>query len=276
MKKQQARNEVQQKIAIKQLRKEAFRLMLFGESPLIVNAWSQKAKLEMLKTHLGIPKVREPKDPYKVFLDSIYRFEDGNYGFPVVAVKEAMATATTDLEGIAKAQIYRNVSVTGRRGFQMAAFADISSPMELAELFSPNPPVIREDMVKLAGISRTPDLRYRAEFFPWALRLNMSYLPDFIDKENLYNLIYQAGFRVGLGEWRQEKGGATGAFRPCTDQEIKQVEKWIQAGPKEPKPIDVAAWVRNVTPDKKEEKKKPTGKRKPNGSGLEHIEERYS
>ena len=256
-------------IEISALQTAAFELMLFGERPLITNAWTRKGLQQMLQKHMQIPTVREAKDPFDQFLQSMYRFEDGNYGFPVVAVKEAMASATTDMEGVAKTQIYRNIFVTGRRGFQLGAFCDLKSPIELAELFSPNPPTIREDVVRLAGIGRTPDLRYRAEFFPWALRLNVSYVKDFIRDVHIFNLVAKAGFTIGLGEWRQEKGGSNGGFRVATEEEKKQVARWIKAGPQQPKPMDVAAWLRSLKVSEKDsvqEEKTPRKGKKDNGA----------
>lgn len=236
-------------INIKRLARSSFNVFLVGETPLIVHAWSQKAKLELLKKHMQQITVREAKDPEDHFLRSIYRMEDGQYGFPVVGVKEAMATSASDLDGVFKTQIYRNVFVTGKRGFQAAAFADLKSPIELAELFSPNPPAIREDMVRLSGRERTPDLRYRAEFWPWCLRLSIGYIDDFISAESILNLLHHAGFRVGLGEWRQEKGGNSGAFHVAEQHEIATCEKWAKAPQKEPVKIDTKEWLRSLQPE---------------------------
>lgn len=242
-----------QMIEIKQLQRSQFKVFLMGDTPLIVQAWSQKAKLEILKKHMQQIRIREAKDPQDHFLRSIYRMEDGQYGFPVVGVKEAMATAAADLEGIHRPDIYKNIFCTGRRGFQRGAFADILSPIELAELFSPNAPTIREDMVKLSGIGRTPDLRYRAEFWPWCLRLNIGYIDSFISAESIFNLLHHAGFRVGLAEWRQEKGGNSGAFHVADAHETKQCEKWAAAKQKEPALIDVKAWLQTLQPEPKQE-----------------------
>lgn len=240
-------------VVIKTLQRSAMKVYLMGDSPLIVHAWDQKARLELLQKHMQHITVRAPKDPYQQFLRCLYRLEDLAYGFPVAGVKEAMATMTVDLEGVSKAQIYRNIWVTGRRGFQYAAFANLRTPHELAEVFSPGPPQVREDMVRLSGISRTPDVRYRAEFFPWALRFSLAYLPEFISNESILNLIHHAGARIGLGEWRQEKGGSNGAFHVADAVESKSIERWIAAGQKEPDVIDVDAWVRSLQPPKKED-----------------------
>lgn len=272
MKKSSATTKAQVAVDIKALQKQSMTVDLFGTSPLITNAWSQKAKLEMLQKHMQIPIVREVKDPYKVFLNSIWRTEDNQYGFPVVGVKEAMATAALDLEGITKAQIYRNIFLTGKRGFQVAAFADLMTPHDLAELFSPNAPKMREDMVRLSGIQRTPDLRYRAEFWPWSLRVNISYLSDFITPNSILNLLQHAGFRVGLGEWRQDKGGVNGSFRVAMEEDQAQIDRWMKQGQKEPKPVDVDAWVKKIRaaqPVSAEKVVKAPKAKRPNGKGVE-------
>lgn len=261
-------------IKIAALRRTHAKIILIGDTPLIVNAWSQKAKWQMLAKHMGKALPRFEKDPYENFLQSMYRFEDGNYGFPVVAVKEAMATVTADLPGVARAQVYRNVVVTGRRGFQVGVFADINSPHELAEIFSPNAPQMREDMVRNSGIARDPDIRYRAEFWPWAMEFTLSYDDQIFDAEGTLNLLARSGFTVGLGEWRQEKGGSNGLFHTSSASEAAQVAKWKKAGPKEPPFVDSKAWLLEMvakTPGKDSARKESAKKPRKNGNGADEV-----
>lgn len=264
---------VSELIKIDALKRTSASVVIFGDTPLIVHAWSQKARLEMLAKQMGKTLARSIKDPYDDFLQSIYRFDDGNFGFPVVAVKAAMATVTADLPDVKRAQVLRNVVVTGRRGFQLGAFADIKAPMELAELFSPNAPAVREDMVKLSGIQKVPDLRYRAEFYPWALEFTLAYDDRIFDKQNLMNLLARAGFTVGLGEWRQEKGGSNGLFKPATPEQAVLVAKWKKAGPKQPTAIDAQAWLSDKLsslPTRDDEVKKlAVGGRRRKGNGAQ-------
>lgn len=257
-------------IKIAALKRTAMKIAIVGDTPLIVHAWSHKAKLMMLAKHMGKPLDRFIKDPYEDFIQSMYRFEDRNYGFPVVAIKEAMATVTADLAGAARAQIYRNVSVTGRRGFQIGVFADLQSPHELGEIFSPNAPQMREDMVRLSGMTRDPDIRYRAEFWPWAMEFSMAFDDQIFDSENLLNLLARAGFSVGLGEWRQEKGGSNGLFHPAEPREIAELAKWKKKGPVEPKHVDSQAWLLNAVanlPTKEEQRQKRAAKKAAKGNG---------
>src|SRR5215831_3095190 len=59
-----------------------FRSWLIGDTPLIVHAWSLKAKMEMLKKQAGATQLaKEKRDPEQDFLDSLYEMgkdEKGN------------------------------------------------------------------------------------------------------------------------------------------------------------------------------------------------------
>src|SRR5262249_50923726 len=143
--------------------------------PLIVHAWSQKAREEMLRKQMKLPVHRETKNPVEAFLRSMYRTDENFYGVPAVGVKNAMVTACTSVEGITKTAARQAFIIVGERGKTKAAFADILSPQDLVRILSPNPPTLREDMVRLAGIGNTADLRYRAEYWPWGAKLVIRY-----------------------------------------------------------------------------------------------------
>lgn len=71
---------------------------LIGDSPLIVHAWSLKAKREMLgKQRKEAKAAKEAKDPKADFEASMYRLAGGGYGFPSVAFKSAAVTAATSV-----------------------------------------------------------------------------------------------------------------------------------------------------------------------------------
>ena len=53
---------------------------------------------------------------------------------------------------------------------------------------------------------------YRPEFQEWAMTLQLEFDSQALSQENILNLIERAGFGVGLGEWRPEKGGEYGRF----------------------------------------------------------------
>ena len=54
------------------IRKVSIRIV--GDTPLIVHAWSEKAKKMMLDAQMGVTKTKakEKKDPFADFMDSMY------------------------------------------------------------------------------------------------------------------------------------------------------------------------------------------------------------
>lgn len=217
-------------ITIQPVEKVTAEITIVGETPLIVHAWSEKAKKEMLDAQQGKSKGKKKdfKNPVADFIRSMYwldgtpetpegateeeceeifnkAIENGaRFGFPAVAIKKAAVSAAYR-QGLTKDKVSANGSfwLTG-----------IDDP-EFVVIESEEPPVMREDMVKI-GMG-TADLRYRGEFKNWKCKCKVSYLKDGVfSLENIISMINLGGFSCGLGEWRTEKGGVSGAFRVQT------------------------------------------------------------
>ena len=214
-------------ITIKPVEKVTAEITIVGESPLIVHAWSEKAKKEILDAQQGKKKGKKSdrRNPVEDFIRSLYWLDgmpeipDGadeeecerifldavskgaRFGFPAVAIKKAAVSA-------AYRQGYTKDKVSANGTFWLNGVDD----PEFVVIESDEPPVMREDMVKI-GMG-TADLRYRAEFKNWKARCRISYIKDgILSAENIINMINLGGFCCGLGEWRSEKGGISGAFR---------------------------------------------------------------
>jgi hypothetical protein len=232
-------------------------LSILGDTPLIVHAWSQKAKEQMLLQQMKLPRTREPKDPVDAFLRSMYRTDQNHYGIPAVGVKNAMVTACTSVEGITKTAARQAFIIVGERGKTKAAFADLFSPQDLVRILSPKPPTLREDMVRLAGIGNTADLRYRAEYWPWAARLTIRYNQNVLSIDQLANLLNTAGFGVGLCEWRPERDGQSGTFHVGDEHETRMIASRDWQKHREPDLPDVSDWIRSLNADNDEEVAEP-------------------
>ena len=166
---------------------------IVGDSPLITNKWSDKAKKEILDKQMGkAHKKRAAKDPEADFERSIYRTTKG-CGFPAIAIKCAMVDACSQLgKSITK--------VMTRGAFHIEG--------ELIEI--KGKPVMREDMVRVGmGVA---DIRYRAMFDPWSAMVTFRYNADVFSAEQITNLLNLAGFAVGIGEWRPQRNGQMGLF----------------------------------------------------------------
>jgi hypothetical protein len=73
--------------------------------------------------------------------------------------------------------------------------------------------VMKQDTVRVGPFGkRSADIRFRGEFHDWQIKLKISYNKNAISPEQIAMLINNAGFSVGVGEWRPEKDGSHGTF----------------------------------------------------------------
>jgi len=212
-------------ITIKPIEVEKFTIRIVGDSPLIMHAWSEKAKREMLEAQQGKGKVKrekDPKNPVNDFINSMYWLEGkpetdakmseeeceeafmsaiqngAKFGFPVTAFKQAGNSAA-----------YRQGWVKNQMGLRGAYFIE-SDEEGLVEIKS-DVPEIREDMVKV-GMG-TADIRYRGQFNNWYADLNITYNKNGqYTKEDIINIINAGGYICGAGEWRPERDGQFGMY----------------------------------------------------------------
>lgn len=192
-----------------------------GDTPLIMHAWSEKAKRMMLEAQMGIAKgkKKEVKNPADDFIRSMYWLtpmpEDGTmesfeeaiangarFGFPVTAFKQAAISAA-----------YRMGWAKDKMSMRGAFYID-SDENGMIEIHS-DTPEMREDMVKV-GMG-TADIRYRGEFKNWYADLTISYNANGqYSLENIVNIINAGGYVCGVGEWRPERDGQNGMFHVHT------------------------------------------------------------
>jgi hypothetical protein len=194
---------------------------IIGDTPLIVHAWSQKARGEMLAKQMKkAGGAKQDKDPVADFEASMYRFADGGYGFPSVAFKSAAVTAGTSVAGLTKIAARQAFQILGEDMDIAGAFEGAKSRVNLARLGG-DEPQMREDMVKV-GMG-TADLRYRAEFPKWFARILVRHNANVLSQAQILNLINTAGFAVGVGEWRPERDGQNGMFHIASQRDIDAI-----------------------------------------------------
>ena len=190
-------------IQLARIQRQVAVVTIEGTAPLIVHAWSQKAKQMMLAAQQGKKTPKVAKDPDSDFEASQYRFADGGHGFPVMGFKAAT------VKGGARA-FGKSVKMTElRQGLVFLADGEGIDGMQLTRLICTEPKM-REDMVRV-GMG-TADIRYRAEYADWSADLRVEFLPNLIDLGSIVALI-DAGGSNGVGEWRPEKNGSYGTFR---------------------------------------------------------------
>lgn len=205
-----------------QIRKTALRIA--GDTPLIVHAWSDKAKQMILDAQTGKKKGKQKprRVPAADFVEGAYWLtpkpvygenaedaevieafekavaEGARFGFPATAIKQAANSAA-----------YRLGWVKNQMGLRGSWFIE-ADENGLVEVHS-DTPVIREDMVKI-GMG-TADLRYRPQFNNWHIDLTISYNANGeFDLDSIINAINAGGYICGIGEWRPERDGSFGQF----------------------------------------------------------------
>ena len=167
----------------------ALNFRLIGDSPLICHAWSERAINRMLDDQTKVPKqAREARNPRRDFLESLYPHPEGGYGFPSVAFKAAAVDACTYVDGITK--------VEARGVFHINA--------ELLRVHGDDP-VMRRDMVRVGFGSA--DMRFRSQFINWHVDVPIRYNASVLSEGQIVHLFNMAGFHVGIGEKRPQKGG---------------------------------------------------------------------
>jgi hypothetical protein len=68
----------------------------------------------------------------------------------------------------------------------------------------------RIDYPRRAGLNGAPDERHRPEFHDWSCKLYLEYDGNQITLNQIVNLINQAGFSSGVGDWRPSSPKSSG------------------------------------------------------------------
>lgn len=207
---------------------EEVRFRIVGDTPLIVHAWSSKARRQMLDKQMGkaTRTKHEIKVPVNDFIESLYwltekpelgiddadaqrnfdkAVEDGaRFGFSIGGIKQSFIT------GAARGGL--DVRMTELRGaFFLEGDTDVAT-FDMAEIVGPAP-IMREDFVKVGGMSKTADIRFRGQFNEWEIPLKLRYNKNGkYSLEQILNCVTVGGFVTGIGEWRPERDGQMGMY----------------------------------------------------------------
>lgn len=200
-----------QLISIPEIKIKQANITIIGDSPLLINKFSEKAKREILEKQMKkAKKAKEAKLPFADFIQSLHwitpmpeiegktedelkeifekEIENGaTFGFPTVGIKQSAISAAYR-GGLAK----NKVSLQG--AFHIKG--------ELAEIVGEL--VMREDYVKIPMAGA--DIVYRGEFKEgWKSTFTVTYDEGVISLEQIIQMINLGGFSVGIGDWRVEK-----------------------------------------------------------------------
>lgn len=214
---------------------------IVGDTPLITHAWSEKARLEMLRKQVKAlaPSGREARDPEEDYRNSLYEIRNGVYAFPTTAAKLALMSAAHVDKGITKTSVLSNVWMDCAMYKTRPALAGAVCNMPLTRIYGAKPEM-REDMVRVgSGLNKTSTLAYRAQFFPWAAKISGRFNPTQVPPESLAFLFDEAGRACGLCDWRNEKKGVFGAFHLADAEEEEEWRRFAKGEGPMPHPETV-------------------------------------
>lgn len=217
-------------------------IRIVGDTPLIMHAWSAKAKREILEKEIGATKTkaRDPKNPIEDFAASMYwltpmptefteeamseALEGARFGFPVTGIKQAAISAAyrmgwakdkMSLRGAFFIEPDENYYYGGDLNIdfekkKITVDANALRKEQMIEIVS-DTPTMREDMVRVGMGSA--DIRYRGEFSNWHADLKVRFNANGqYSLEQIINIINAGGQVCGIGEWRPEKDGQYGVY----------------------------------------------------------------
>ena len=221
----------EQQFQLPPLNLKDMRVSIIGDTPLLVHAWSEKAKRQMLEAQTKkATRGRETRDPDADYRSSIYRLPDGSHGIPSVGLKNAAVTACTSIASVTKVAARQAFFILGQRSTSNGAHQGALTSDSLVPLLGLAPPNMHEALVRV-GMGNA-DLRWRAEYFPWACEFIVRFNERALSAEQVINLIDTAGFAVGINEWRPEKSGDLGRFHVARDDDkafLKQAKPIFDA-----------------------------------------------
>lgn len=170
-----------------------------GISPLIVHNFSDKSKQQMLDIQNKSAKKNRTRNPEEEYLNCLYHLNgsNGKTGFKAMGFKLAMVRAGKAL-GYVMTDLYS------------AIFVEPDDGGELVEVHGKHRMRVGGDYVRLSNGSA--DIRYRAEYPKWKCKLRIAYNANVLSNESLAQLVQEAGFGVGIGDWRPQKKGDFGRW----------------------------------------------------------------
>jgi len=212
-------------ITVPEIKLERHTLYLVGVSPLIVHAFPEKQRKAMLDKQMKVAKGgRDARDPVAEFNAARYILPDGTDGFPAVGFKAAAVTACTSIADVTKIAARQAFRVEGQAMNQSGILEGSTVRTALVPLIA-HPPTMREDVVRLSGPSRAAEMRYRPEYWPWGVELDVIINPQVIGFGQLVSMFQAAGHGVGVGDYRPDRNGDCGTFDVVSDKDFKAWRK---------------------------------------------------
>lgn len=187
------------------LERSRITLTIVGTTPLLCHNFddASASTMEGPKVAKKLRKARDFEEEYgrslywisprpKTFTEQAIR--RGRFGFPAGAIAQAMVAAAPYMGGGLD-------SKTARAALRVTD--------DLPEIITGRPTHVRHVVRLETGVAMT---RHRAQFNEWSIRFNVDFASNIMTTEQVVNLCNAAGFYMGIGDWRPQRGGTKGMF----------------------------------------------------------------
>lgn len=192
---------------------EVVGMTIVGTSDLIVKRMSEKTQDALIKKQgKQSPKAKEAREPYQDYLESFHMMpgstageKKAKYGFPASGLKKCIQTAAGRF-------LKDGTTLNGMIVAGSVFVLPTQSGSDLIQIIhGPSDPYMRSDP------GRNPNsggavVIHRGAFASWSMKFQIRYNKSALSLEQIATLFMWAGFGIGLGEWRPEKGGVYGQF----------------------------------------------------------------
>jgi hypothetical protein len=183
-----------QRVEVPPMEVGVMQVRIVGDTELVIKRLSEKPK-EAIRG-ADAKEVKKPKakrDPKAEYLAAFHRLPNGRPAIKAGAFKKSCVNARQHVAKISKSIVSGGFHVLG----------------DLVEIVS-DKPYMREDWCR--NMFGGAILVYRPGFRNWSVTLKIAYNNKVVTPEQIVNILNHAGFAVGVGEWRPEKGGTMGMF----------------------------------------------------------------
>lgn len=182
-------------ITIPKIEPKTLLISVRGTTPLLVCAWSEKAKRMILdKQEHKANKARPPKNPHEDYMNALYTSTDGWTGVPAGGIKGSLVNACRAVSGLPMTLAKRMIFVKAQ-GYT-------KDGQGLVRIYGEHH--MHQGMVRIDN-GKTADIRFRPEYKKWGAQIEIDFLSNVISAEQVANLVMLAGYIEG---WCEHRPGA--------------------------------------------------------------------
>lgn len=190
---------------------------LVGNAPYMQCRFSEKAQRQMeakqtagTEALKGKKKRHPPRDYDADYQGSFHQLEDGSFGIPCSAFRQAAMSACRLVDF--KMTLLKLSLHIVQDGF------DKVDRTPLVKIIGK--PVKDQRPGRNSDMNRTPDIRVRARWDEWSAIVKIRFDADQFSVSDVYNLMVRIGIQVGIGEGRPDSRNSTGMSYGTFDVEL--------------------------------------------------------